>query len=365
MQKSFLSRENSNAIKGVALISMFVHHFFTIPEWYVEGVSYPYLGAFAQYLYAPLKMCIPVFAFLTGYFYWFAARKNLRYSLRKATDLLVSHWIVCICMTLLAVVLGCYAFTPGGFVIEMMGQSLTVMRFSWYVLFYCISMLLLPLLDRLSTGTLAGDIFVLLVLPVAGVVCLMVTMEAQLHLNLPMVFAVMESVREWLPCVVSGFLFAKYALFETYLDGVTARFSGRAGRYIFWICLCGIGFFGRLALPRFQLGSIHPAGTWTQLLFTMDILYAPMLVYGMAGLLDALRLPAVIRVLGALGKRSMYMWFLHGMFFNCCASVLQPLIYAPRNPVLVLLLALALCYGLALVMDLAVKPVLTLKNKYL
>jgi uncharacterized membrane protein len=71
MHNSYLKRDISSAIKGIALICMFLHHFFTFPDWYVEGISYPYLLGIVQYFYAPLKMCIPVFAFLTGYFYCF------------------------------------------------------------------------------------------------------------------------------------------------------------------------------------------------------------------------------------------------------------------------------------------------------
>ena len=59
------------------------------------------------------------------------------------------------------------------------------------------------------------------------------------------------------------------------------------------------------------------------------------------------------------------MWFLHAMFFNCCREYLQPLVYFPRNPLLVMLLGVAVCYVLACLLDFAIKPVLKFKNKYL
>lgn len=362
---SYLKRETSAALKGVALLFMVVHHFFTYPEWYVEGISYPFLEAVSQYLVAPLKLCIAVFAFLTGYFYFYSSRKTLGYSLRKILDLLIPHSVVCIFMTALACMLGCFSLTVPGIVLELAGLGETVMKFSWYVPFYCIAMLLLPLVDRLSTGKPAGDMAVMLVLPVAAVQCLLVTMYEQFHLDIPLMTAVLESFREWFPVVVCGWLFAKYTLFENWLDGVTGRFSGKTGKVLLWICLCGIAFAGRLALPRFRLGAIQSAGVWSELVFTMDILYAPLFVYGGAKLLEAIKWSPVQNMLGALGRRSMYIWFLHAMFFNCCAPALQPLVYWPHNPVLVLLLALAVCYALAAAMDFVVRPVLKWKNKVL
>lgn len=365
MRNSFFKRDISEALKGIALIFMMIHHFFTIPEWYIPAVSYPYLGAFARYLYAPLKICIPLFAFLTGYFYWLAPRKTVRYSLRKITDLVIPHSIVCVLMTLLAVALGCFRFTPGDFVMELLGLPETVMKFSWYVLFYCISMLMLPLLDKMSSEKLTGDIFLLLVLPVMAIQGLMIIMDEQFHISIPYLFGVLESVREWLPCIMCGYLFGKYSLFETYFENLQEKFSGKAGKILFWLCLCGIGFAGRLAIPRFQLGSIHPAGVWKQLVFTMDIFYAPLFAFGMAKLLETVKIPGLTKVLGAIGKKSLYMWFLHAMFFNCCREYLQPLVYFPKNPLLVMLLGVAACYILACLLDFAIKPVLKFKNKYL
>ena len=239
------------------------------------------------------------------------------------------------------------------------------MIFSWYVAFYCAAMLILPLLDKLSTERLAGDILVMMVLPVAAVRCLAVTMEEQFHLDIAPVRMVLEYVREWLPCVVAGYLFAEYDLFRVYFDKVAEKFPGKLGKGFFWLCLCGIAMVGRLALPRFRLGAIQPAGVWAELVFTMDILYAPMFVYGAAGLLGLVRWQVVGKVLGAIGKQSMYMWFLHAVFFNVCREYTQRLIYFPGNPILVLILALAVCYGLAVLIDLVVRPVLRWKNKYL
>ena len=43
-----------------------------------------------------------------------------------------------------------------------------------------------------------------------------------------------------------------------------------------------------------------------------------------------------------IGKYSMYMWYLHCIFFNNSQAFFKPVLYAPRVPVLVLIWGLAL-----------------------
>ena len=64
-----LSKRDSDIIKGMAIVLMFVHHFFCFPTWYVDGISYPKLTGFAEFFRFPTKICVSIFAFLTGYAY--------------------------------------------------------------------------------------------------------------------------------------------------------------------------------------------------------------------------------------------------------------------------------------------------------
>ena len=85
--------------------------------------------------------------------------------------------------------------------------------------------------------------------------------------------------------------------------------------------------------------------------YTMDIRYAPLFVFGMGKLLQSLRKTPLFPLLGKIGSQSMLMWFLHCLFFNVTKELTQPLIYAPRNPILVTLLALTTCYFAAVLID--------------
>lgn len=164
--KSYFDRNVTDIIKGIALIFMFVHHFFTFPDWYVESISYPELSHFAQYFCAPFKICVPVFAFLTGYFYDYTKTKSLNDSIKKITDILITYWFVYIPFLTIAGCMGVYSGNFKDIFLEFFALKRPVMVFCWYVYFYCISMILLWMIAPLLSKNKMRGIFLGIVLPV-------------------------------------------------------------------------------------------------------------------------------------------------------------------------------------------------------
>lgn len=363
MRTPYIDRSTTAALKGLALLFMFAHHFFTFPGWYVEGIAYPGIFPFVRFLQNPLKICVVLFAFLTGYFYVFSSRKTLKYSLQKITDVLVSYWLVYLPLMALALALGCWKFSLSGFVKELFALERPVMVFCWYVYFYCISMAILPLLDRLSTGKPLADSALMLLLPTAVFTILRGMAEYEFGLENHPLVEVLNFMREWFPCMAVGWLCGRYAFFETYLDPLTEKLAGGRGKYLFYLILCGGSFFGRLICPQFTFGAVIVAGNRMDLVFLMDLVYGPLFFYGAVNLLTAIPFAAVHKPLMALGSQSLLMWFLHCVFFNCCKTHTQPLLYLPKNPILVILWGLGLCYGAARLLDLPLKRLLKAKNK--
>ena len=358
MKNHFTDRDTTAALKGVALIFMFIHHFFTFPGFYVEGISYPNLADFANDFCVPLKICVPVFAFLTGYFYAFNKNRTLRYSLRKITDLYLSYWFVYLPLMVFAVLTGCWEFYPTGVIKEMLALETPIMIFCWYVYFYAAFMLLLPLLTQSRDHTPAEDVLLLLILPV--------TLTSVLAYSGLEGFAwqIVVDLRDWFPCVAVGYLFGKYDLFTKHFTPLLPRCRSSFSRITLCLALSLAAFFGRYYCQYLTLGTLNIRGGMYDLTYTMDILYAPLFVFGMGNLLQTLRSTFLFPLLGKIGKQSLLMWFLHCIFFNVTKELTQPLIYAPRNPILVTLLALATCYLAAVAIDKLLKPTLKLKNKF-
>lgn len=60
-----------------------------------------------------------------------------------------------------------------------------------------------------------------------------------------------------------------------------------------------------------------------------------------------------------IGDKSLLMWFVHCAFFGVTKVVFQPILYAPKWPVLVLLWGLLICYIVSRGIDCVVKRILS------
>lgn len=357
MKKGYFPRPISDGIKGVALILMFIHHFFTFPDWYVEGISFPLLRPFITGLCGPTRICVSVFAFLTGYFFFLGKDKSCRHSLRKIRDTLVSYWMVYLPFLALALALGCYSLGRTEMLQETFGLGSEVMTFCWYVYFYCAVMLLLPLADRLSTESLWADALLLGLLPLVGFTALRELLPESILTKVATV------LQEWYPCVLAGYLFAKFDLFETILEPIGRKCATRWGKALLWLCLAGGVCLFRAVFPRLRLVQTNVHGSWLDVPVNMDIFYAPIFLYGLKNLLEMGKWPRLLSLLGKIGRESLLMWFLHCLFFNCCKAYTQPLLYWPRLAVLVLPWGLALCYAGARILHLPLDRLLGRKKQ--
>ena len=255
----------------------------------------------------------------------------------------------------LALVLGCREVSLTGIVKELFALDRPVMIFCWYVYFYCISMLLMPLLDKLGTRSAGADAALLLLMPTVVFTILRGVLEYEFGLE-------NHVLREWLPCITLGYLCGKYSFFEKYMDPLMEKITKGWCRCAVYLMLCGGCFFGRLICPQFTLGAVIVAGNRMDLVFLTDLVYGPLFFYGAVKLLEAIPFAVIHKPLEALGRQSLLMWFLHGVFFNCCKTITQPILYFPKNPVLVTIWGLGLCYGAALLLDIPLKRLLKWKN---
>ena len=207
----FFNRDIILIIRGIALVMMFIHHFFTFPEWWGDSINYPLLTVLANVFRKPFRMCVPVFCFITGYLYEFQPKKTYRYSLRKITDVLIKYWSVFLPLCAIAAFALNYRYTLIGFFSEMFALSLyyPTMVFCWYVIFYIISMLLLPVVCKMQLRNIHFDLFLSLVI-------IPLLMKVVLHyvpfLN---VRAIIQNLIDCFPVTLVGMIFARYRLLNT------------------------------------------------------------------------------------------------------------------------------------------------------
>ena len=335
--RSFIARDETNIIKGVAIVLMFIHHFFTLPPFWIDSVAEIYPDNHFDILCTSFKICVPRFAFLTGYFYFFAKKKTFRYSIKKSTDIWICYLVVFVLLVTAAILSGTYSFSIFSIIKEVFVLVTPTMRFCWYVIFYIGTMLVMPLFHKL---TKVNDFLALAVFSVTPMVLVFICKYSGVFfLN---ALADYLNYFSYLPCVLIGFIVAKYEVLLKLHEVIKNQ------KAVNQVIIGGV----MLILPFLARGN---SGAF-------DFLYAPMFIFGLVSIVKLIKLKQVLIPLSFLGKYSLLLWFLHCGFFNQLKEFTQPVLYFPKIPILVTIWGLAICLVVAIVIQIPINGINKLKN---
>ena len=332
MIESYFDRNTTSVIKGTALILMFVHHFFTFPEWWIEGITYPIISRLSPYFCWPLKICVPVFCFISGYLYSFNREKNLKYSVRKIFQILVRYWIVFFVFATIAVLILGYRYSFIGFVKECFALYCPTMVFCWYVRFYIVFMLLLPILRHAMCHNFYLDVVITILLVPIGFQLL------DIFVSNTLISRIFYEMAQWFPVVLAEMVFAQYNLFSKLHLNIHIKCEGL--NICLWVLLSIIIVVSRYYIP----GSIYIVFKDLSFGIPTDVFSVPVFIYSLGNVIKNLRLGVAYKVLSCIGEKSLLMWFGSCIFFNNCKIISQPILYAPKNPLLVMIWGLLVCY---------------------
>lgn len=111
--KTYINKNETKTIKGIAILLMVVHHVLTFKVWWPQSFI-PSNGLlwFADHFNEPTRLCVALYAFITGYFFFYRTNKDEKYYIpRKSIKFLINYWAI------LFVLLGSYFITVEGGVI--------------------------------------------------------------------------------------------------------------------------------------------------------------------------------------------------------------------------------------------------------
>ncbi len=337
--KNFIPRDATNIIKGVAIVLMFVHHFFTFPKWHVAGADFSGLYKLAPYLSEPLKICVAIFAFLTGYFYFFSKNKTLKYSIKKSTDVYLT-FVIYYLLLLLPVFLFGINLTSKQIALGFLTLDPSVMVFGWYIAFYILSIFLLPLYDRLSKKASVAVFFITLLLPqITTFICFNILGGKHQTLN------DINNCFSWFPCVAGGYLVAKHNLFQQFSDLIKTK--NKLLRCLAALVAMALAATARLITRHFDFAS------------------AALFIWAILEIYSCINRKKLLLPLSLLGKYSLQMWLLHSIFFNVCKPYTQSFLFFADRPALVTVWGLLLCFAAAFILDFPIKLLTRAKNKLL
>lgn len=340
----YLTKTDVALIKAISIILMLIHHFWGFPEWllnnemkkncFIAGIDIEYSFAIFG------KICVALFAFITGYIISKNRNKYLQcdYRFHKILTFLTKYWInyflilfagFCINepMPSAKTALGCALGLWGG-----VEKTYVNCCFSWYVLFYLEIMLLVPVLVKIITldfvKTVGG----------CALGCLF----------LKVIFRNIAPINEfvsYLPVVVCGYCVSQYKLFDRVSEKCDAmrhkyHISSLGERYVFLISIIIVIITKILLFPVVR--------------HTLDFILAPIFIFLIIRIKNSvsfrvLHLESLAnRIIAILASESTNIWFLHAIFFTPNRGF-QFIAFWPQNGILVIIWILALLIPISIV----------------
>lgn len=310
-----LTRDDSQVIKGLAILLMIMHHVL-IPEFYLNAWS-SLNGFVCIHIRMCGKLCVGIFAFVTAYGYAFTERRDLKYSLNHIVRLLKIYWPICI-FTVILSVLYSHQFDLKEVLLNLFGLSNKYNCANWYVYFYIYSMLILPLIAKLIDSFKVRSLLVIVLL--CGITCSILE-----PVDIRWV-RILCACLFYTPVLVAGYFFGK-------IDWSTVKYKFSV---MDLILILAFGLIVSALFYAFFKG------------FTPFTFTAPMVIFSVAALFRRLDLPHLYGFLKRLGQLSSYMWFIHAIFFSTkTRMIFQQQSFWPDNIILVYLFVTVISFVIA------------------
>lgn len=277
-----MTKETTQKIKGIAILIMILHHFLV----YDFGVNFP---VYWKAIGGAAKICVGIYAVLSGYGYFFAKEKTLRYGLTKIWSLLKEYWISLFTIFIPCAVRGGWKLTPKSLLVNLFALGDNLNWNAWYVHFFIFCMLTMPFLYRVFRFRPVFNVGIALLCPYAVEAFLIVFVPNYKEILL---LQVLFNCVLYFGCFLTGYLLAQY--------DVISRIKGP---WVFGMALMVGAIFFRIVLRHLPVFG-----------FNMDVIYAAVFVIGAANFFERVD-KKYTGMFDILGKYSTGMWFIHAIFF--------------------------------------------------
>lgn len=297
-------KEMTSIVKGVAIIFMMLLHFHT-PGGYDVMLDYSHSLYGWHYMF---KICVGMFVFMVGYGYSFARTKDLAYAVQHIKKLLIPFWVILFVFTLPVCFRQVMQDDPLTLFYNLFGIDSKYNWYSWFIYFFIYAMLVMPFISRqIDKNPVRNTIFVIL----ASLMLLLAVHEiprlALLLSGCPMgsvsdyhPIAALFNCLLYTPALVLGYLFAHQGYYER------LRIDRMSKSVTLVVCLLLI--VGVFASRLWVVAHTNR--------FQTDNYYAPIIIGAIAVLFNKFKWRFARRFLVKMGELSVYIWFLHALFFT-------------------------------------------------
>jgi len=293
MRKVLISfdKDKTVIIKGFAIVLMIILHAFSGWTWYDADLQMNHNENLLHYM-SSTQICVGIFVFLIGYGYAFAADKNWQYSFKHIKKLLFVFWTV---LFLLALPVGYRSISNGKeLILNMFGIQETVCWVSWFVYLFIWAMIVMPFFGRLIDKK-----------PFVWTIALMglsYSVLVFIHELVPdfgqdVFWHSLFICFSWTPSILLGYLFARKSLFTK------IKLPDHWSVTILSIAVIFLTLYLKTVVSSIAI-------------FNFDVIYAPVVICCLLIIFSRHQLKTLSKVMSELGDKSVYMWFIHSLFFT-------------------------------------------------
>lgn len=338
----------SQIIKGITIIIMVFHHLFLDSDWVLEEnwfFSIPIGDYSLEYFLAAFgKICISIYAFLSGYGLYASyqhKRQNVGTIAKRVFSVLTNWWlIVLLCFLPLAVI--CRQQIN----YKVLLNNLLLIENAWcpfadYLLFYVTAVITYPFIYWML-NKLNKPLLFFLGTPLVGMV-------------------VRKAVDMTVPQGILYQLIYFYFLYIAYLV---------AGS-----CVCQGGVFlkihnwlnskkwNKIWFKVVLLFALIPFRWLLGNKLVLDSFFATAVVFLLVEVIQGRQQTFILRGMHYLGKHSTNIWFLHAVFFFSFAEYTQWIVYLPRVPLVIMVWCIVCCLPFSWVINLLHDKIFSVINR--
>ncbi len=316
-------------IKGVAIVFMIVLHVFGGQGWYESCYNLPMNdNELLLHFMGSLQICVGIYVFMIGFGYAFSKKKDFLYSIIHIKRLLTVFWTILLLFVLPVSINKLTSETGGGklLLLNMFGIRETICWVSWFIFLYIWAMIIMPFAGRLIDNYPYTASILIILFSYTMLVAIWYFVP---NFNQYDLWHTLFVCFSWTPTIVLGYVAARKN-WSRYIN-----LPSRWYKNILCIVVILMALYFKSAFGYIKI-------------INLDILYAPVIILCVLNLFSGIRQNLLYQTFVELGNKSVYMWFIHALFFTAATRAFyQPFVMISDNLWIISLWTIILSYIIA------------------
>jgi hypothetical protein len=322
-------KDKTAIIKGFTIVFMILLHVFGGVGWYEGDIPMNHNEGLIRFMHS-FQICVGIFVFMIGYGYAFSKKKDFNYSIKHVKQLLTVFWTILFLFAIPASLSTICSSNNGTrlILLNMLGIDETLLWVSWFVFLYIWAMIVMPFMGRLIDRRpyLWTIIFIGVSLISQFVIWNLVP-----NFNIRPWWHALFVCFSWTPTILLGYIFARKGWFQK------ISIPNHWSVPIIATVLVFVVLWLKMVLPGIKI-------------LNFDIIYAPIIILCILVVFSQFKMKYFSKVMLELGDKSVYMWFVHALFFTAATRpIYHQFVMISSNLWIVALWTIVLSYLISLV----------------